>query len=281
MKKAAISALKCLAFLGVWALLLSAVVMPPILIGGENWPSDRGWRFFVEIGGAAATLVALVFMALVIDKRGLSTIGFSPAAAPLGIIIGALLGAAIFALPLGVLVALGAGRVAPDWTGFTSEAVGLGLVLCFFNVVTQQTLVRSYIFQELWSKYGVWVATFATTALFLALHAPALMQGTQGLIAGANIFLASVMMTLAYVRSGALWLPIGIHLGWNGLQGPVLGMNVTGADIGFGGWRVFEFSGPDIITGGAMGVEGGLVGLIGPAIGLLVVAAWPRGVPAR
>ena len=105
-----------------------------------------------------------------------------------------------------------------------------------------------------------------------AMHAAALMQGTQGLIAGLNILVASLMLSLAYVRTGQLWLAIGIHMGWNGLQGPVLGINVTGTDLAFGGWRVFQFNGDALLTGGAMGVEGGLVGLIGPMIGLAIVA---------
>jgi len=105
----------------------------------------------------------------------------------------------------------------------------------------------------LWSKYGAWVATLVTTALFLALHAAPISQGTQGLIAAANILLASLLMSLAYVRTGSLWLPIGIHLGWNGLQGPVLGINVTGNDLAFGHWTAFSFPGDALLTGGEMG----------------------------
>jgi hypothetical protein len=52
----------------------------------------------------------------------------------------------------------------------------------------------------------------------------------------------------------------------------VLGINVTGLDLGFGHWRLFEFPGDALLTGGAMGVEGGLIGLIGPAIGNAIVA---------
>jgi|CXWL01.1.fsa_nt_gi membrane protease YdiL (CAAX protease family) len=282
MKKLAITVLKCLAFLTLWALLLTPVIMPAVMIGGENWFADRGWRLFTEIGSAVAIFAALVFMALVVDKRPLATIGFSPLArAPFGVIVGALLGAAILVVPIGVLWAMGAARVAPDWTGFSAEALGVGLLLCLFNVITQEILARGYIFQEVRGKYGFVSATLATTVLFLAVHAAALMQGTQGIIAGANIFLASVMICVALERSGSLWLPIGIHLGWNGLQGPVLGINVTGTEIGLGGWRVFEFNGDALITGGAMGVEGGLVGLIGPAIGVLAVLVWPKRVPGQ
>jgi membrane protease YdiL (CAAX protease family) len=159
--------------------------------------------------------------------------------------------------------------------------LAIALVLCAFNVITQEALVRSYIFRELWTKHGAAIAIGVTTAIFVAMHAAALMQGTQGLIAGANILVASIMLGLAYVRTNALWLPIGIHLGWNALQGPVLGINVTGQEIGMGYWRVFEFPGDPLLTGGAMGVEGGLVGLVGPVIGLIAVALIWRVKPAQ
>ena len=54
---------------------------------------------------------------------------------------------------------------------------------------------------------------------------------------------ASIMLGIAYLRSGALWLPIGIHFGWNALQGPVLGISVTGMDLGHS-WHAFAIDGP-------------------------------------
>jgi membrane protease YdiL (CAAX protease family) len=266
-----ISALKLLGYFTLWGLLLTPVVMGAVHFGGPQWVRDPLWRLAVEIGGAAAVLAALIFMALVIDKRGLGTIGLNFKAAPFGLLAGTLLGAFAFAAPLAVLTLIGAARFAPDLSGFSLDLLGFGIVTCFFNVAMQEILVRSYPLQELHVKYGVTVAIVVTTIIFLAMHTPALMQGTAGLITGANIALASVMLGTAYFRTGALWLPIGVHLGWNGLQGPVLGVNVTGAEIAAGDWRTFEFPGPALLTGGDMGVEGGFIGLIGPALGLAIV----------
>lgn len=280
MRRILISAGKIFAFLLLWAFLLAAVVMTAVYAGGQDWFNDIPWRLFVEIGGTIATLAALVFMAFVIDKRGAATLGFSPARI-IDLLTGAVLGALIFAAPVLILLAIGAARIAPDLAGFSAHALALALVLCFFNVVTQEALVRSYIFQELWAKYGAAVAIGVTTLLFVALHAGAIAQGEAGLIAGLNILIASVMLGLAYVRTNALWLPTGIHLGWNALQGPVLGINVTGTDIGLGYWRVLEFPGDALLTGGAMGVEGGLVGLIGPVLGLAAVALIWKPTPAK
>jgi membrane protease YdiL (CAAX protease family) len=272
MRRVLISLAKCLAFLGIWTALTAIVVLGAVAIGGEGFYAIRHLRVGVEIALCAATLVPLLVMALVVDGRGAASLGFGAKRLP-DLLWGALLGAAILAAPIGVLLGLGAARYEPDVAGFSGVALALGLLVCFFNVVTQEALVRSYVFQELWAKYGPVVASIVTTLIFVALHAaPITQSGVQGLIAGANILLASVLLSLAYVRTGSLWLPIGIHLGWNGLQGPVLGINVTGMDLGFGHWRLFNFTGDPLMTGAAMGVEGGLAGLIGPAIGLGLVA---------
>jgi membrane protease YdiL (CAAX protease family) len=271
MRRALISVGKILAFLGLWTALTAAVIMGAVAIGGEDFYAIRTLRVGVEIALTLAILIPLVVMARFVDKRPLTTIGFGPPRL-YDLLTGAVIGAAILMAPIGVLVAMGAATYAPDLATFNVAALALGMLVCFFNVVTQEALVRSYMFQELWGKYGAWIATLVTTTVFLAIHTGALIQGAQGLIAGANILLASLLLSLAYVRTGQLWLAIGIHLGWNGLQGPVLGINVTGLDLGFGHWRLFEFPGDALLTGGAMGVEGGLIGLIGPAIGIAIVA---------
>jgi CAAX protease family protein len=265
-----VSTLKILAFLSLWAALTGLAVWGAVSGGGENFYEKTPYRVGLEIALTLATLLAVWAMAHFVDRRSARSLGFSARLPDL--LIGAILGAAIFCVPLFGLVVTGAARFEPDLTGFSAQGLALGLVVCCFNVVTQEALVRSYMFQELWAKYGAWTATIVTTIIFLALHAKPISEGVQGLVAGANILVASLMLSLAYVRTGQLWLAIGLHLGWNGLQGPVLGVAVTGNDLAFGHWRVFSFPGDALLTGGAMGVEGGLVGLAGPLAGLVLVA---------
>jgi hypothetical protein len=265
-----VSILKILAFFVLWACLTGLAVFACVQLGGSDFTEKTAFRVGLEIALTFLTLIPAVALARFVDKRSLASLGFSRRLFDL--LTGAIIGAAILCVPIGVLVAIGAARFAPDLGGFSAQGLAIGLIVCLFNVVTQEALVRSYIFQELWAKYGAWAATIVTTLIFVAMHAAALMQGTQGLIAGANILLASLLLSLAYVRTGQLWLAIGIHLGWNGLQGPVLGINVTGNELAFGHWSLFQFPGDALLTGGAMGVEGGLVGLIGPAVGIAVVA---------
>lgn len=271
MRKIGVSVIKILAFLGLWTALTAAAVMATVAMGGPDFYAKTAYRVGLEVVLTISVIVPLIIMARFVDKRPLSTIGFASGRL-FDLLTGTILGAAIFAAPLCVLVAMGAARFSPDLAGFSAPALALGVVVCLFNVTTQEVLVRSYMFQELWAKYGAWAATILTTIIFVALHAKPISEGTLGAITGVNILLASLLLSLAYVRTGALWLAIGIHLGWNGLQGPVLGINVTGQDLGFGHWSLFSFPGDAMVTGGPMGVEGGLAGLIGPALGIAIVA---------
>jgi uncharacterized protein len=59
----------------------------------------------------------------------------------------------------------------------------------------------------------------------------------------------------AYVRSGDLWLPIGLHFGWN-MALPLLGAPLSGFDMPLTGFDL-KWAVPDVISGGQYGLEGG------------------------
>ena len=185
MKKIGISVLKILGFILLWALLTAAVIMGAVAFSGEGFYAIREMRIGVEIALTFAVLIPLIIMARLVDKRPLTTIGFGPPRV-FDLLTGTIIGAAIFAVPLGVLVAIGAATYALDLSTFAADALALALITCFFNVVTQEVIVRSYIFQELWAKYGAWIATGITTALFVAMHA--VREGFGSIVAPREFF---------------------------------------------------------------------------------------------
>lgn len=275
MRTILISIAKIVGFFAIWAAGIGATIWAAVTYGGEHWDRDIAWKFAVEAGGLAAVVIALLIVALAVDRRPASTLGLPPRRAIGGIVTGTIIGVLLFAVSVGMLVAMGYARYAPDFTTFDPTLLGWLLVIALFNCAHQEFLVRSYPFQELWAKYSGAVALLVTTVIFVALHTQAIMQGTNGLIAGADVALASIMLGLAYLRTGALWVPIGIHTGWNAFQGPVLGISVTGTGSGVP-WHAFTFNGPELWTGGSMGVEGGLAGLAGPLLGILIVMLLPK-----
>ncbi len=274
-RKIGISAGKILLFFGIWAAGIAAATLGVVHFGGPKFIENMGGRITVEAGGMVAAFAALFIVAIFVDKRAVATLGFPARGAIADLMGGTLLGAAIFAVPVGALVAMGYAHYAPDFSHFSTQALGLALVLVFVNAIDQELLVRSYLFQEIWAKYSGAAAVIVSTIVFVGLHAAAISQGMMGKLAGLTILFASVMLGVAYLRSGALWLPIGIHFGWNGFQGPVLGINVTGADLG-AHWHAFAVDGPALWTGGTMGIEGGLAGLAGPLLGIAIMLLFVR-----
>ncbi len=275
MRELLISIGKILLFYAIWAGLIAASTISLVHLGGDEWFKHLEWRTLVEAGGMLAAFVALIVVALGVDKRDIGTLGFRLGAMPFGLIGGTLIGAGIFCIPLAILMAQGYVRYAPDLATFSWATLGMASLMMFVNVIDQELIVRSYPFQEIWQKYSGVAAVIVTTIIFVALHAGPISKGTAGLLAGANVMLASILLGLAYLRSGELWLPIGIHYGWNTFQGPVLGINVTGTEAGTS-WHMFAVDGPSLWTGGEMGVEGGLAGLAGPIAGILLVLLFVR-----
>lgn len=67
-------------------------------------------------------------------------------------------------------------------------------------------------------------------------------------------------MTLLFVYTKRIWLPYFFHLGWNFAQ-PFYGSNLTGLDD-MGSIIQSKFNGPELFTGGAVGVENSIFTVI-------------------
>ncbi len=187
---------------------------------------------------------------------------------PQQLLLGGVGGAALMLLPALVLGATGAAswRLNTEW----ANALGPTLALIATAAVTEELLFRGFIFQRLVDGLGAWPAQLVIAALFTLTHSDALRdQGGLGTLAAANIFLASIMFGMAYLRTQSLATPLGLHFAANAVQGPILGFGVSGSDQP--GLLMPHFHGaPDWVTGGTFGLEASIPGLAG-VIGLTVV----------
>ena len=111
-----------------------------------------------------------------------------------------------------------------------------------------------------------------TSALFGVLHA---FNENSTVFSSANLALIGMMFAVAYVATGNLGLPMGLHLSWNLFQGTVFGFAVSGAKEG-ASFVVVQQTGPTLFTGGAFGPEAGLVGTAAASLGMLLILAWAR-----
>ncbi|NLW60708.1 MAG: CPBP family intramembrane metalloprotease [Firmicutes bacterium] len=73
------------------------------------------------------------------------------------------------------------------------------------------------------------------------------------------VLIAGVLFALAYLETGALYLPVALHFSWNFWQN-LFGFRVSG--FAFPTLFQLELTGPPLWTGGAFGPEAGLAGLL-------------------
>jgi membrane protease YdiL (CAAX protease family) len=169
-----------------------------------------------------------------------------------GLAQGALAGIALFSLAMAILWLTGAYQ--PDgWEA--SGALGRGFLFVLAVAVREEILYRGLLFRLLSKIVGTWGALLLSAAWFGASHATAPGATFIGL---SGVALAGVLLGAAYAVTGRLWLPIGLHLGWNFAEGPLFGTLVSGVDIG-PSLIQGELSGPTILTGGDFGPEASIV----------------------
>jgi membrane protease YdiL (CAAX protease family) len=153
--------------------------------------------------------------------------------------------------------------------------LALGTLLMFILVGWQEELViRGYQLQNLIDGLNVPLAVFLSSVIFGLLH---LSSPVASLMSTLVIFLSGVFLAFAYIRTRRLWLPIGLHIGWNFFQGTVFGFPVSGVE----GFNLIHqnVEGPRVLTGGAFGPSAGLILLPGLALGLGLVFAYSHYFP--
>lgn len=190
---------------------------------------------------------------------------------------GSALGLAAMLLASGVILATGAVRFELD-PARSVAALGYALYTFLFAALLEELLFRGFLFQRVIDGIGVWGAQIGFAALFAVAHweNPG-MEGVAKLVASLDLALAALMLGLAYVRTGSLALPLGLHLGWNWTQGSLLGFGVSGFDQA--GWLQPVFAEHPIwISGGEFGPEASVFGVM---VDLLVIGLlWRWRAPA-
>lgn len=137
----------------------------------------------------------------------------------------------------------------------SAQALTAGLYAFLWVSLFEELLFRGFLFQRLRDGAGIWPAQAAFALLFALAHwGNPEMQGITRVVATFEIALAAILLGLAYLRTGSLALPVGLHLGWNWAQGSLLGFGVSGTGR-VGWWQPQLTEHPVWLSGGNFGLE--------------------------
>jgi membrane protease YdiL (CAAX protease family) len=125
------------------------------------------------------------------------------------------------------------------------------LTLLVFGAIGEEMMFRGYAFQVLMGVLGPFATILPVSVLFALMHGSNLNVTPLALV---NTGLWGVLFGFAFWRSGDLWLPIGLHLGWNWML-PLFGANLSGFTMYVTGYVMRWHPGLEWLSGGAYGPE--------------------------
>ncbi|MFK7846771.1 MAG: lysostaphin resistance A-like protein [Rhodothermales bacterium] len=248
----------------VGALLIMANVVRGSIeaLPASEWLSKyEGLLYAVPLN--VVMVIAYYFYVVKIEKRAAEELGISGAIREFG--SGFILGAGLLGAVVGILWMLGHYQV----SGFNNVSV---LAIPFFSMLArslgEELIFRVILFRITEEGLGTWIALLISSAFFGLAH---LGNPAATWISTLAISLeAGVLLGAVYMVTRRLWMAWGVHFAWNFVQGPVFGIEVSGTNQT--GLFIPEMSGPELITGGAFGVEASLIAIVlcfGVAIPLL------------
>ena len=240
-------------FLIIW--VVSGVAVSMFYAKSNLGESQLTLLMLNEIALLVPAIAAMLLAVRFVDRRSFEVfgVGFLPHwRRDLGV------GLALASIMLATLVAgcYAFGYVSIHWTGTQAPRPTLfaTLVLLLVAAVSEELVFRGFPLQILVEGMGEWPAVVTMSVIFGAVH---LNNPNASLLGWVNTVLAGILLSWAYVRARSLWLPYGIHVGWNVGLGFILGFPLSGLDLA-SLWTT-GIAGSDTILGGGYGPEGGLL----------------------
>ena len=246
-------------------LFLQIIVGMPLVLASPGLQSDL---IVMGLVGLVATTASVYIARRWLDKRSFVSLGLRISRRTwqdilAGIVIaGSLMGLVyLIEWATGWLTFNGFAWQVDPWSVVLREV--LTFIVVFALVAwNEELLSRGYHLQTLESGLNTFWAVFLSSAVFGVMH---LGNPNATWVSALGILLAGVFLAYGYLVTRQLWLPIGLHLGWNFFEGVGFGVPVSGLDI-YPITRI-TVSGPELWTGGAFGPEAGLIIIPALAVG--------------
>lgn len=268
-----------------WRILIMSVLVltclflfsPLLLVLAFDSSNPSVFLLINAIYSASSFTIAIFISRRWIDRRSIKSLGLAASSEPFrkmgqdfltGVVISGVMFILIFFLEwlLGWIRVEGTLLDMASFQENTSIIAGLsGLLMVFIAFLlvgwSEELLFRGYLLVNLREGTNLFWAVVLSSIFFSLSHVfnPNITWESVVGLAFSGLFFA-----FATIWSRGLWLPIGIHFGWNFIEGGILGFPVSG--IVTTSLLKISQSGPPTFTGGDFGPEAGLILL--PAIGL-------------
>ena len=256
----------------IFFLVLASILMPILLVAQKN-------SMDVSVGLQAVIIMIASWVCQLLRRKPLTELlGKFNMRWLKEFCLGGLTGAALMLVPALIMWVLG-------WVHWQWNPIGfstlISIVLLFAGVAAaEELLFRGFIFQRLIAGLGQWPAQLILAGYFLLtqLNNPS-MTGDVKVLASINIFIASLMFGVAFIRTKSLAMPLGLHFMANLTQGGVLGFGVSGTDQSGLLKPIFNEI-PDWLTGGQFGLEASVLGLVCVVMTFILIQRWviPKGI---
>lgn len=230
------------------ALILLIVYTSMSLAGGYFVWSPELW---FAISFILSFLIVYLFRKF-IDRRSFESLGLNLTHIYPDAVIG--LASGIFLVCIGSLIIYLLNDL--EWIDimFNGENIFLSLGLLTMISFSEELVFRGYVLRNLMKSFNKWTALIISAPLFTIVHFSNAGIPPIGIL---NTFLGGLVLGISFILTRGLWLPIFFHLGWNFMQGPILGFRVSG--LSFDSVLSLETSGSNLINGGDYGFEGSII----------------------
>ena len=204
-----------------------------------NWILDRllfwGGVVGISVAGLSAALFANWLALRIYERRTLSAAGLALSRASAhNLAYGILGGVAGASLVLVPPLLAGTARFAPVPDPPTAGTLPFVTLALAAGSAAEEILFRGYGFQILMAAVGPFAAIVPVGVLFGLLHTGNPNVLWFGIVNTAGF---GILFGYAFLRSRDLWLPIGLHFGWN-FTLPLFGVNVSGLKMEMTGHRM-------------------------------------------
>jgi hypothetical protein len=171
-------------------------------------------------------------------------------------------------------IALAGGLVVTLWN--TPRQYGffaLNLVALALLALVLEVVFRGYFFQRFIDAFG---ATFGTIFLLIVVAVLHTHDTDWTTLSMSVALLAALLLSVAYLRTRALWVGWGFHFAWTATMAALFGLPLQGSSQ-FSSVIQSDARGPYLLTGGGYGPEAGFLAVVALVVGIVLMIRLTRG----